>query len=271
MPFQKHGFLGQQATDNIQNIRKLHPGLFQLVDEVNEYTQKTITDVRLDSDDLHECLIGTLFAKMFHSFQAAVILSQYGLESDSKIILRALFDAIFVFGSIIEDREFAEKYVEHERVLQLKRVNAAISNAKDLKFSKEAIRKLRDRKNELERELGIEHGQRKDKQKAAEDSMFSSEQLDRRAGLNAMYQSGYRILSDDVHTSPFSIEAFLNIAEGERIKSIRLGPKIDSINKNLCVAMSILLQALAGLCALAKMDRDAEITELQKRVANFEA
>src|SRR5208283_4847625 len=92
MSFQKYGFLGQQARDNIENIRKLHPGLFQFVDEVNEYTHKVIAEVTFNPNDLHECLIGTLFAKMFHSFQAVVILAQYGLESDSNIILRALFD-----------------------------------------------------------------------------------------------------------------------------------------------------------------------------------
>jgi hypothetical protein len=42
MPFQKYGFLGQQARENIANIRKQNHSLFELIDEVNEYTHKAI-------------------------------------------------------------------------------------------------------------------------------------------------------------------------------------------------------------------------------------
>ncbi len=272
MPFRKYGFLGQEATENILTVRKRYFELFQLVDEVNEYIHKVIGEVKLDPYDMHQSLIGSLFAKMLHSFQAVIILGQYGLESDSNIILRALFDAIFIFGSIVEDREFAEKYVEYQtKTSQLKKVNAAINNADDLKFDEEMIRKLTDRKEELEKELGIDQGENKDKEKGKTVNMFSSEQLARKAGLNAMYQSGYRILSDDVHTSPFSIEAFLNIDKNEeQVKSIKLGPRYEAIKKNCCVAMSIILQTLGGVCTLTRIDRDDEITTLQKKVANFD-
>jgi len=161
MPFQKHGFLGEQARENIGNIRKQYRSLFQLVDEVNEYTYKVIAEIKINSEDIHECLIGSLLAKVVHSFQAVVILSQYGLESDSNIILRALFDNIFIFGSVIEDKEFGGKYIEHERVLQLKLTNAAIDNAKDLKFSKEKMKRLKDRKDELEKEIRNSKGEDK--------------------------------------------------------------------------------------------------------------
>ena len=244
MPFEKHGFLGQQARENTENIRKRHDRLFNLVDEVNEYTHEAIVEVNIDPQDMHQCLVGSLFAKMVQSFQALVILAQYGLESDSNIILRALFDDIFLFGSIIEDKEFAERYIEHERVLQLKLTNAAINNAKDLRFGKKMMRRLTDRKAELEKEIKAAKDDKKGKRPPGDDKMFSSERLAKKAGLNAMYQSGYRILSNDVHTSPVSVEAFLNIENGQRIKSIRLGPRVDSITKNLCVGMSILLQAL---------------------------
>jgi hypothetical protein len=271
MPFQKHGFLGREAAENALTVRKRYFELFRLVDEVNEYVHKVVAEIKFDPYDMHQSLIGSLFAKMLHSFQAVIILTQYGLESDSNIILRALFDAVFLFGSIVEDRKFAEKYVEYQtKASQLRKVNAAINNANDLKFDDEMVKRLTDRKEELKNELGIDYGENRDKEKATLANMFSSEQLARKAGLNAMYQSGYRILSDDVHTSPFSVEAFLNIDENdERIKSIRLGPRYEAINKNCSVAMSIILQALRGVCNLTGIDNDGEITTLQKKVANF--
>lgn len=272
MPFSKHGYLGQEAILNIQTVIKRHFELFQLVEEVNVFIHKVITEVKFDPYDMHQCLIGSLFAKILQSFHSTIILGRYGLESDSKIVLRALFDAIFLFGAIVEDREFAEKYVEYQaKLCQLTKVNAAINNARDLKFNKIKIRKLTERKKELEKGLGIDQGKNKNEEKKKLKDMFSSEQLARKAGLNAMYQTGYRILSDDVHASPFSIEVYLNIDKSEnRIKSIRVGPRYESLQTSFCAALVIVLHALGSVCTLAKIDRDSEIMNLHKKVADYD-
>lgn len=270
MPFRKCGFLGEQARQNIQNMRRRYSKLFRLVDEANEFIHDVTAEIRIDPYDVHQCFIGSLFAKMLNGYQSVIILSEYGLESDASIVLRALFDGIFLFGSTVEDRGFAEKYIEYQTKLnQLKKVNAAIDNAVDLKFDGEKITKLRCRKKELETDLGLNRtGDKKRKNLAA---MFSSENLAKKAGLNAMYQSGYRILSDDVHTSTFSLERFLKIdSDGDRIKSIKVGPIYGEIKRNCSIATAIMLQALAGLCTLTGIDRDDELTKLQKKVADFD-
>lgn len=255
----RRGFLGEEGINVVKQMRGKHAGLFQLVDDVNEFTYVIIQQVTYDRESLYECVIACLFAKIIHGFQAVVLLAQYGLESDCIVVLRALLDAMFVFGAIYDDKEFTEQYIRSEKAIQLKLTNAALNNLNDLIFSDEMITRLKERHELLKKEID-EEGIK----------TYSSEQLARKAGLNATYQTAYRILCNETHALPISLESYLDIGPDDDIKFIKLGPRDTSIERNLCTAISILLGTTRNICELKKISETERIDQFGNRLAEFE-
>ena len=260
MPFKKHGFLGKEAKKVRDRLRTDHEQIFLLVDQVNEFTNGTVSTIVINPDDLQECLIGCLLAKIMHSFNSAVILAQYGLESDCNTILRSLLETLFIFQGVYYDKNLAVQYILSEKPDQLRYANVILSDKNISKFfNKKQIANIKKNKKSLEKELaskGIKS--------------LSTEEWSKKAKLHSVYQTAYRILSKDVHAGPFSLERFLNLDDNKKLKSIKLGPSTTDINRNLCMAAGIMLGVVEIMCELKKINKTRKIKMFKKKLKALE-
>jgi hypothetical protein len=252
------GFLSPEAENIKKDIRKEFSNIFALVDEVNEFCYSVIALIKINSESLQDFLIATLLAKIMHGFQATIILAQYGLETDCKIVLRSLLDTIFVFGSICKDEKFVYEYLMSEKSNQLKLINAALNNQDDLCIDLEIIDKLKKRKDRLKNEVD-----------SIKIKKFTSEFLAKKAGLNSVYQTKYRELSIDVHTLPLSLDSFLDFDNDKNVESIKLGPGVNFIKTNLCSAIGVFLHAIGCICNLKQINKDDSIKKYEEKLKSI--
>jgi hypothetical protein len=254
MPFKKRGFLGDEAKAIVTSIREANQELFILIDEVNHLANEIASEIKVDSDDLQQLLASSLLSRAMHGFYSTIILAQQGLEPDSKVVLRSLLDTVFILGSVCNNKYFTEEYIKSEKARQLKMANV-IMNDEEGSFDKSKFADLEKRRDFLKKEV-------------SSDSIksYSSEELSKIAGLYPIYQTAYRILSDDVHISPRSLECFLTLDEKKKIKCLDLGPKTDSLMVSLCTAVSIILHAIDCVCILLKVDVPKDSDNLRKKL-----
>lgn len=254
MPFKSFGFLGKEIENGRQMVKNKFAQYFNLASDVNAFSLTTISRLKFNKDNLQDCLMGAIFAKIIHSFQSVVILAQYGLESDSRIILRALLDSAFVFGAICKDEGFAEKYIGSQKAERLRSINSALNSHRNL-FDDDTIK-------ELEKQRDILTAEKKKKEFQA----IIPEQIANDAGLGSVYLLNYRPLCVDVHTGSEALECFLNLDKDNEIRSIKLGPRTESIPDNLCNAVAIMLYAIGFLCVVKGIDEETALMAYKEKL-----
>lgn len=260
MPFKKYGFLGQEAKNIADKIRRDYKGYFLLANQVNEFANGIVSTVRVNPDDLHESLIYSLLARIIHSYNSTIILAQYGLEADCNTVLRSLLDTLFIFQAVYKDEGLAIQYILSEKAKQLKTANVILNDADISKFfNKKQIDNIKKEKESLEQEIN-EKGI----------TVFSSEEWSRKAGLHNVYQTAYRVFSKDVHPGTFSLERYLNLDENKKLKSIKLGPSVNELKRNLCAATGIMVAVVEIICELNKINKQKEIAKFQEKIKALE-
>ena len=190
-----------------------------------------------------------MLAKIIHSFNSIIIPAQYGLESDCNTLLRSLLDTLFIFQTVYKDENLAIQYILSEKAQQLKAANVILNdtNISEL-FNEKQIDNIKKEKDSLKQE-------KNDKGITA----ISSEEWSKKADLHNVYQTAYRVLSKDVHSEPVSLERFLNIDDNNKLKSIKLGPSVKEIKRNLCTAAGVMLGVVEIICEFKKIDKAEEI------------
>ena len=256
MPFKKYGFLGQEAKNKADEIRNNYNEHFLLVNQINELTNDIVSTILVNPDDLQESLIHSLLAKIIHSFNSAIILAQYGLESDCNTLLRSLLETLFIFQAVYNDKNLASQYILSEKAQQLKAANVILNDDDISKyFNKKQIDNIKKEKVSLEQEINNEGIK-----------SFTSEWWSKKADLHNVYQTAYRVFSKDVHSQPVALERFLNLDDNNKLKSIRLGPSVKEIKRNLCTAAGVMLGVVDIICEFKKIDKAEEIKILKDKL-----
>jgi len=258
MPFDVHGFLGEQVKVIGMKEYEEHKDLFELVIAINKYAQEMKYKFVIHNEDSQELTIGALYIKALQSFESVVILSRLGLNSDSKAVLRVLLEAVFYLKAICEDDNFVFTYIKGDDV-ELHRILKKISKDEKGIFStklkeyasKDKIDNLKSviwKKNENPLEI----------YKVAE-----------KAGMSDFYQLVYGSLCDNVHTSVRSLEKYYGINESGRADSLDGLPNFADMDVVIVTACSILLVALSCTEGFFELNCDGDISILKEKLMKF--
>lgn len=259
MPFRKYGFGGQEGKNIVDKIRKNYKEYFLLVDQISEFTYGIVSTIHVNPNDLQDSLIHSLLAKIIHSFNSVIILAQYGLESDCNTLSRSLLETLFIFQAVYKDKNLAFQYILSEKAQQLKAANVILNDANISKyFNEKQIDNIKKEKESLEQEINNKRIK-----------SFSSEEWSKKADLHDAYVA-YRVFSKDVHSEPVSLERFLNLDDNNKLKSIKLGPSVNKIKRNLCTAAGIILGVIETICEFKKINKAKEINIFKEKLKALE-
>ncbi|MDM8534175.1 DUF5677 domain-containing protein, partial [Clostridiaceae bacterium HSG29] len=128
MTFEKESFLSNEIEENRKvhiNNRKI---LYKKVREINTCMNDVLHNLKhTDNINKDYFLIG-LLCKIVKSYNSIILLSEYGLESDVKVLLRSLMETAFNFCAMIYDNEYFEKYLKNADKQNLFFINSIKKN-----------------------------------------------------------------------------------------------------------------------------------------------
>jgi hypothetical protein len=256
--FDDRGFLGLQAQDFALEISRKHKDWFDLCSDINSFAQRSKYELVIHNMDGQEVISVCLFLRILNGFQACMILAGRGLVVQGEVLLRSMFEALFIMKSCMKDEDFMREYVKSSQVHQLRLMDAAFKHDADIfaetrKYaSKEKMDELRNKKKRKEiKELNIS--------KVAE-----------KAGLGLLYDSAYRLLSDSVHCGPKSLEDYIkDTDEAGRIKSLNVIPIDIELNPIFMNAINVMFFTLDAIFEYFNLDKKKEMEALDLRFQNL--
>lgn len=241
--FETDGFLSEQALDADKAISAQYPAAFDIAKRTNQLTHEILYSAAPHNEDALELLYVTLLTKQARSFQGFMLLLKRGLLSPAKILLRNLAESMFIIGALGADQTFPKKYVLAEEISRKKSLAALARDAE--RHGKAVSQEINDLIAQLEKRI-------KDENIVA----FSTEQIAQIAGLSSYYDSLYRFVSMEVHTSPRALEdAF--VVENGKIVSLKYEPETEDLDMYLHYAISAMLYSLHEYSQHFKLPLDA--------------
>jgi hypothetical protein len=247
MHLDKYGFLGKEAEKIAMQITEKHNEFFSLCHDINNFAQELKFKFEVNNQDGQKVIATCLFIRVLEGFQAAIILTGRGLTLDAKVLIRAVLEALILLKICCEDKEFISEFIKSDDVRRLKIMNVT--------------RKYRGQLFSLVKEYATEEVVSDLKSKINKENIreLQIEDLAKRAGLPIYYDTVYRLFSDNVHTSPRSLEKYVATNEKGDINEFCHGPDDRDCRENLWNLANLLLIALQSTCSLFCLNEDTTI------------
>ncbi len=257
MDFNEKGFLGTAIGEFIQSVESRYSDFFETCYRVNELAHDTRSQLKVHNHDGQEVFAASIFIRLHNGFQGTVILARMGMVIDAKTVLRGTLESLFILKLLCEDKTFVAEYVGSDQVRRLKWMNVALQT-KDPNF--DSVRKHAT--PEVIEKLKQEINQHKWKELSAAD-------VARRAQLQSLYDTDYRLLSEETHTLPRSLEHLTSADDTGDITGFEWGPSDESLDYILFTAIRVLFIALVSVTKLFSIDKKEELTKVDQDLTHL--
>lgn len=187
--------------------------------------------------DRRQLLVALLFARTLSHYQCALVLAERGAGTQTRVLIRAMCEAVFFLTACTKDAGFVEKYVNDDRRRQLDMIRALLEiPLDDNAVSAAELEALRVQASELQ--AGIKAD------KLPRLTAFDTAQL---AGLVDFYRLFYVPYSNSVHSAIRDLDSHIaKTADGD-IQSLTWGPDSSEVDDLVDSAVQNLFAAAHGL------------------------
>ena len=233
------GFLTKNGSDKSAQIVERHLRVFEALDEIIKRCRSFVLSADMNGQDTtkdRQKIIAIVMAiRILEITEAAFLILKNGLSNEADTLFRVFLDAYFIFANICLDPEFVVEYFKSDEAARLKLMNAAG------KHSSEFFKALNEYATpDLKEEL---------KQKIKDETikLLKSEEYARRAGCAEMYDSMYRLMSAPLHTTPRSLEKYIEEDQNGTITKIKYYPIEEEIPQRAYDFAYHLIKVIGGL------------------------
>lgn len=259
MPFDKKGLLGEDVNELIKENYEKYKDIFKLSEEINMYAQEVIYLLNINSNDSQGVVAASLFIKIINMFQSVVILYKIGLDSQCKILTRALLENLFVLKCIVKDNTYLEMLINsddknREQLLRNIKKNPhgvfdSLSNEIDIHELDELSRN--NHRNKIE--------------------VISTKQWAEISESYYEYYYAYKHLCKDVHVDIRNIGQFIKVDKDGNVDEFIMLPDIKDIRIILGhTANYAMLGAIICLCDYSNIKCESKIKYFETKINDID-
>jgi hypothetical protein len=249
MGINEQGFLSPEIVGYQQHIQNQYTTYFDLIHRVNIFCQETKFRLSVHNRDPQEVIATSLMLQLLHDVQGSVLLLERGLASQARILLRAGLEALFLLKNVCDHEEFCRAFSWASERDRLKLQRAIQANPAPV-FDEVRPHITQQTIEKLATELAT-----------AGVSSQTVEELARLAGLQHLYDSLYRLFSQDVHTSVRALERYLVFDEASGdLKTFAWGPETTDLHAEFMAVVELMLACVACIAGLFSLDLGAELS-----------
>ena len=253
--FDKRGYLGEGIRQFQESTLASFNQFFTLSKDVCSFARAKVLQLKWDNTDGQKVLSCCLFSKILNGVETTHILSAYGLTHEGRVILRSVLEGFFYLKATVSDAAFVKEYIQAYELDRLKLMEAAT------KYKRPPFSDIR--KYATDEVIQAQRGKIK-KQKIEKLNLWNIAQ---KLGLQDIYDSLYRLLSTDIHTSVRSLEQYMQTGVTGDVERIDWGPQSEDVPQNLTMGIDTLTRSLECIDNLFAMGIGNELSTYKKQLA----
>lgn len=258
MKIEGDGFLSNSG-------RKIAHQIVARNDRVFRALERTISEVHSfvslqkvreqDTEEERQKIIALVLAtRILEISEAALLIMKSGMSNEANTLFRVFLDAYFVIGNVCSDASFVSNYFKSDEAARLKLLNAAKKHNSELfkAINEYASKALQDA---IQKKIAEEQIQ-----------AFNSYAYADNIGCSAIYDSMYRVASGSLHTTPRSLDKYIEENGDGNIVLVKYHPLEGDIPQRVYDFAYFLIKVLSALKELFGCLDGAEIQELVSKL-----
>lgn len=241
---EKVGFLSSDIESWIEKHRRENKQYFDLAEGLNELSQSLMLELEPKKENEQELIVTLLYCRAISHFQGAIILTERGMTSEARSLIRGLLDVVFACCALAKNKELVEDYIKDDLCQRLKLVNSFMSLPKEIKKRhKTSNKKLKALAEELKQEIEKESVK-----------PLTSEYLAQKAGMQGHYLTMFSMLSSSTHSRVRDLERYI-VGNNNVPEELIWGPDVSDIDDTLYQACECIFISTRGVLDLFEIER----------------
>lgn len=249
-----NGFLTENGLKKSAKIVAQNLQVFESLEKAIKICRSFVLSASMNGQDTEkdrQKIIAIVVAvRLLEICEAASLVLRNGLSNEADTLFRVFLDAYFIFANICKSPEFVIEYFRSDEPARLKLLNAVG------KHSSELFKQINEYATpEVKSQL---------KQKIKDENIkeFKSLEYAKKAGCAEMYDSLYRLMSAPLHTTPRSLEKYIEEDEYGTITKIKYYPVEDDIPQRTYDFAYHLIKVIGGLKDVFGCSNESETNEM---------
>jgi hypothetical protein len=236
----KKGFLSDDIHHWIEKHRKHYNDWFSLSENVSSISQKFLLSLKPPSDDGQKVISTILFSRILSHFQGIVLLTERGMATEARSLLRGMLDATFACVALSKHKSLVEEFVNDDLWQRLKSIN-------NFRALPKAIKKKHRIGNAKLKKLAEDLQQEIDEKQI---KPLTTEYLAQKAEMLSHYNTLFVLLSSSTHSRVRDLEQHLGDEKIDKLNTLLWGPDVSGLNEILFPACELLFIAAKGISNL---------------------
>jgi hypothetical protein len=248
------GFLTKNGRNKSAVIKNRHLGVFRSYEKIIKRCRSVVLSVEMNGQstdkDRQKIIAIVLAVRLLEICEAALVVLKNGLSNEADTLFRVFLDAYFIFANVCLNPKFIVEYFRSDEQARLTLMNASA------RHNSEFFEDLN--------KYGTPEIKGQLKQKISEECIkpFKSEEYAKTAGCSAIYDSLYRLMSAPLHTTPRSLEKYIENDENGNVIKIKYFPVEEDLPKRVYDFAYYLIKVISGLKDVFDVSNENQIKEM---------
>ena len=250
MSFDEDGFLSDDIKLYWPEAEKKYLKYFRFANSLNRMAHYHKFGYACNNQDRRRVIANCLFLKILNGFQSCIILLKHSLPFEATALSRTLCDPLYLLRIFHCEHEFWRKYLKYQNYDVLRKINAAKANPHPIfefikSFATEQVI------SELKTKL-VDFDEKE----------FRVEELAKRAGMLAHYDTMFRDTSNEVHSPPDVVFRYVQFDENGDVQHFDWGPSDKHFDRIVISTSDVLLKAIAFMDDIHQIPHTKELGSL---------
>jgi hypothetical protein len=260
MKVRGEGFTSEKGKQEAEEILERHSLVFKELEAIIGACRAFVTSANITGQDTEQekqrIIALVLGIRLLEISEAALLVIRSGMSNETNTLFRVFLDAYFVYANVCTDPGFIVGYFKSDEAARLNLMNSAKKHDSDL-FKRINAYASDQLKNDL-------------KQKIAEENIhaFNTYAYANNVGCSDLYDSMYRLMSAPLHTTPRSLQKYVEEDTLGNIIEMKYHPTEDDIPQRIYDFAYYLLKVLRGLKETFGLLNAEEIEAMTRRLEN---
>lgn len=234
------GFLSEDIQHWIEKHRKDYSEWFCLSENISSISQRFLLSLKPPVGDGQKVISTILFSRILSHFQGVILLTERGMVTEARSLLRGMLDATFACVALSKHESLVEEFVNDDLWQRLKCLNSFRALPKAIKKQHRiGNTKLIKQAENLQKE--IDEKQIKP---------LTTEYLAQKAEMLSHYNTLFVLLSSSTHSRVRDLEQHLGNEAIDKFDTLFWGPDVSGLNEVLFPACELLFIAAKGISNL---------------------
>lgn len=259
-----NGYLGPEINKIKQEIYHNHQDLFELCFEINRFCQIFKYELVVNDDDNIGIVSTLLFFKLLDTYQTVILLYQYGLDTQARIVNRTILEGLWVLKNLyLHPEETFQLLIEDEYYKKINMLQDIKNNHDNFYefITKNNILDVEEEMKKIENNMKNFGIKKIRKINVKEMALKSKSELE--------YYYVYKLLCRDVHVDTGQLTNYFKSGVDGRIVGFDDSPSTNNIEEVLITSSDLILKAIIFLSKILDIDKKEEIKYYIKKVHTF--